>query len=57
LDPLLQLNWRRTVFARREKEMEESTKKSTVSWQEALLYLAIAALLGGGIFVGFGYAF
>jgi hypothetical protein len=46
-----------SVFARREKEMEESTKKSTVSWQEALLYLAIAALLGGGIFVGFGYAF
>jgi hypothetical protein len=44
------------VFARKEKEMEESTKKSTVSWQEALLYLAIAALLGGGIFVGFGYA-
>jgi hypothetical protein len=36
--------------------MEESTKKSTVSWQEALLYLAIAALLGGGVFVGFGYA-
>ena len=44
------------VFARREKEMEESTKKSTVSWQEAVLYLAIAALLGGGIFVGFAYA-
>jgi len=32
--------------------MEESTKKSTVSWQEALLYFAIAALLGGGIFGG-----
>jgi len=36
--------------------MEDSTKKPTVSWQEALLYLAIAALLGGGIFVGLGYA-
>ena len=36
--------------------MQESTKKSTVSWQEALLYLAIAALVGGGIFVAFGYA-
>ena len=36
--------------------MQESIKKSTVSWQEALLYLAIAALVGGGIFVAFGYA-
>jgi hypothetical protein len=37
--------------------MEESTKKSTVTWQEALFYLALAALLGGGIFFGFGHAF
>ena len=36
--------------------MQESIKKSTVSWQEALLYLAIAALVGSGIFVAFGYA-
>jgi hypothetical protein len=36
--------------------MQESERKSTVSWQEAILYLAIAALLGAGIFVGFGYA-
>jgi hypothetical protein len=36
--------------------MQESEKKSTVSWQEALLYLAIAASLGAGIFVAFGYA-
>jgi hypothetical protein len=43
------------VFARKEKEMEASTKKSTVSWQEAVLYLAIAALVGAGMFVGFGY--
>jgi hypothetical protein len=35
--------------------MPEATKQSTVSWQEALLYLAIAALVGGGMFVGFGY--
>jgi hypothetical protein len=44
------------VFPRREREMEEPKKKSTVSWQEAVLYLAIAALLGGGMFVAFGYA-
>jgi len=44
------------VFSREEREMEESKKKSTVSWQEALLYLAIAVLLGGGMFVAFGYA-
>jgi hypothetical protein len=36
--------------------MEESRQKSTVSWREALLYFAIAVLLGGGIFVAFGYA-
>jgi hypothetical protein len=36
--------------------MQESERKSTVSWQEAILYLAIAVLLGAGIFVGFGYA-
>jgi len=36
--------------------MQESERKSTVSWQEAILYLAIAALLGAGIFVAFGYA-
>jgi hypothetical protein len=41
---------------RRERAMQESIKRSTVSWQEALLYLAIAALVGGGIFVAFGYA-
>lgn len=36
--------------------MQESEKKSMVSWQEGILYLAIAALLGTGIFVAFGYA-
>jgi hypothetical protein len=35
--------------------MAEATKQSTVSWQEVLLYLAIAALVGAGIFVGFGH--
>ena len=35
--------------------MPEATKQSTVSWQEALLYLAIAALVGAGMLVGFGY--
>jgi len=44
------------AFARKEKAMEEPTKKTSVSWQEALLYLAVAALLGSGIFVGLGYA-
>jgi hypothetical protein len=36
--------------------MPEDTKKSTVTWQEAVLYLTIAAMVGAGIFVGFGYA-
>jgi hypothetical protein len=35
--------------------MPEVTKQSTFSWQEALLYLAIAALVGAGMFVAFGY--
>jgi hypothetical protein len=37
--------------------MEESTKKTTASWQEALLYLAIAGLLGASLFISFGYMF
>jgi len=36
--------------------MQESKKKSTISWHEAILYLAVAGLLGAGIFVAFGYA-
>jgi hypothetical protein len=43
------------VSARKEKEMEDFAKKSTVSWQEVVLYLAIAALVGAGVFIGFGY--
>jgi len=35
--------------------MQESERKSAVSWQEAILCLAIAALIGAGMFVGFGY--
>jgi hypothetical protein len=35
--------------------MPEAKKQSTVSWQQAVLYLAIAALVGAGMFVGFGY--
>jgi hypothetical protein len=37
------------------RKMAEATKQSTVSWQEALLYLAIAALVSAGMFLGFGY--